>query len=156
MRIKKAYAHIEKALNSKTWRNADKTRKDSRPSELEVQTLMSTSSQRRKLLIIGNGSKQDLSEDEARYIASSLAPIYDVIAGTLNGNPGLILDSFREVGIGSSQFYQPRDSSDDYDNKEVFGMPIIFHGETKEEFRENLVESADAVLVHGGNEGKLR
>ncbi len=156
MRIKKAYAHVEKALKSKIWINASRKRKDLGVSGLEVQASTTSTTPRRKLLIIGNGSQVDLSDDETRYLTNSLAPLYDLIAGTPKGNPGLVLDSFVKARQESSQLYQPRDASDNYDTKEMFGAPIMFHGETKDEFRENLVESADAVLVLGGNEGTLR
>ena len=157
IRIKQAYSHIDKAINSKTWRNASRKRGDlGVVSGLEVQALTHSPTQRKKLLVIGNGLEIDLNKDEIDYITRSLVPIYDVIAGTPKGNPGFVLDSFAKIRQGSSQLYQPRDSSSDYDKKDMFGMPIVFHGESKDEFRENLVETAEAVLVLGGNEGTLR
>ncbi len=156
IRLKQAYKYIDRALDSKTWKNAGRKRKDLGVSELEIQTATTSAVPRKRLLIIGNSLQTDLTDEETDYLTNSLALIYDVIAGTPKGNPGLVLDSFAKARQGSSQLYQPRYASDDYDTKEMFGAPIIFHGETKDEFRENLIESADAVLVLGGNEGTLR
>jgi len=160
MRIKKAYSQIDKSLKSKSWQKAEDTRRDLGVSGIEVAVSEYQPTQptqpKRKLLVIGNGREVTLKDEEVDYIADSLSSLYDIIAGTPEGNPGRVLDRFSQRKKLSSQLYQPTYSRSDFDEKGVFGSPINFHGETKEEFRENLVQSADAVLVLGGNEGTLR
>tara|TARA_Y100000310_G_C20633980_1_gene790187 strand:- start:47 stop:1738 length:1692 start_codon:yes stop_codon:yes gene_type:complete len=160
--IKKAYSQFDKAIESQGWRKAQdrywsQQRKDLGVSGVEAVALgYEGSSPRKRLLVVGNGSEVDLSEEEARFVADSLAQGYDIIAGTPSGNPGSVLDLFSQSREGSAQLYQPRYRSDEGAKTEQFGNKVIFHGETKPEFRENLVQSADAILVLGGNEGTLR
>lgn len=157
MRIKKAYSQIDKSLKSKTWQKAEDTRRDLGVSGIEATVLEYQPTQpRKKLLVIGNGREATLKDEEVDYIADSLGSFYDVFAGTPEGNPGRVLDRFTQRRKSSAQLYQPTNSRADFDENGVFGSPVNFHGETKEEFRENLVQSADAVLVLGGNEGTLR
>lgn len=157
MRIKKAYSQIEKAVKSKSWQKAEDTRRDLGVSGIEA-TLSDyqTTQPRKRLLVIGNGKEETLKDEEADFIANSLSQVYDVFAGTPGGNPGKVMDRFSQRRKSSAQLYQPTYSRDDFDENGFFGSPVNFHGETKEEFRENLVQSADAVLVLGGNEGTLR
>jgi hypoxanthine phosphoribosyltransferase len=155
MKIKLAYAQIDKALNSKTWQKTPDSRKDLGVSGLVAATSDYQPEPRKKLLVIGNGREMTLSENEVDYLVHSLGHAYDIIAGTDDGNPGKVLEKFSQFRKGSAQLYQPAYSQMDFDAEGIFGGPAIFHGETKEEFRENLVQSADAVLVLGGNEGTL-
>lgn len=158
LRIKEAYSHIKKALNSKTWYNARNTKSKSiSVSGLEAKSVQyGAVSQRKRLLIIGRGDLADLSEETAKYIADSLAPTFDVMAGTPQGNPGLVLRQFADVRQGSAQLYQPGYTKGRGGKKKRFDNPIIYHGETKNDFRENLVQNSDGVLVLGGNDGTLK
>lgn len=155
MRIKGAYLQIDKSLKSKAWQNAEDTRRDFGISETDVLESQPTQP-RKKLLIIGNGNAVTLRDEEVDYIASSLSSGYDILAGTPHGNPGEVLERFAQRRELSAQLYQPTYSRCDFGEREFLRTPISFHGETKDEFRENLVQSADVVLVLGGNEGTLR
>ena len=157
MRIKKAYSQIDKSLKSKSWQKTEDTRRNLGVSGIEATVSeYQATQQRKKLLVIGNGREVTLEDEELDYIAGSLSQLYDVIAGTPKGNPGKVLDRFSQRRKASAQLYQPTESRDDFDESGAFGTSVNFHGETKEEFRENLVQSADAVVVLGGNEGTLR
>jgi hypoxanthine phosphoribosyltransferase len=153
MRLKDAYPSIDKALRSQGWQRAEDTRRDLGVSGIEATISEYQSTQpRKKLLIIGNGREVTLTDEEVQYLAASLSPVYDVIAGTPKGNPGRILQECSQQREASAQLYQSTASRGDLVDKERFGNPVNFHGETKED----LVQSADAVLVLGGNEGALR
>ena len=157
MRIKEAYSQIDKSLKSKSWQKAEDTRRDLGVSGIEATVSEYQATQpRKKLLIIGNRKEVTLKDEELDYIVGSLSQLYDVIAGTPEGNPGKVLDRFSQRRKASAQLYQPTDSRENFDESGAFGNSVNFHGETKEEFRENLVQCADAVVVLGGNNGTLR
>lgn len=150
----KANGEIKRILRSNTWRRADDSREALDISEREEHSFREDF-KRKKLLVIGNGSEITLREEEMKYIAKSLAFCYDTFAGTLWGNPGEVLERFSQQREGSAQLYQPLSSRKNFTDL-VYGSKVHFHGETKEAFREHLVQSTDAVLVLGGNEGTLR
>ena len=160
MRINDAYPVIKKIVKSKTWDQAlrNPPRKNLGVSGLEAKALeYDHTKPRKRLLVIGDGNSVTLSKDDADYIATSLANRFNAIAGIESGNPGLVLKLFNKLRSGSSQLYQPVYTVEDFygDNLEMFGNSIRFDGDNKEDFRENLVSNADAVLVLGGKEGTL-
>ncbi len=108
MRIKKAYSQIAKSLTSKTWQKAEDTIRDLGVSGIEATVLEYQPIQpRKKLLVIGNGREATLKDEEVNYIADSLGSVYDVFAGTPDGNPSRVLDGFTQRRKSSAQLYQP-------------------------------------------------
>ena len=157
MKIKRAYYQIDRALRSKSWQKAEDTRRNLGVFGMEPTLLEHKITQpRKKLLVIGNGEEITINDEEVSYISDSLSELYDFFAGTHMGNPGRLLKRVSQARKTSAQLYQPTYSRNDFEGDEIFENSVNFHGETKEEFRENLVQSADAVLVLGGNEGTLR
>jgi hypoxanthine phosphoribosyltransferase/predicted Rossmann-fold nucleotide-binding protein len=154
-RIKSSYAYTGRILKSKSWQESPDAAKDLKaPATYDTLDTYAPGLPRKRLLVIGDGENLTLKDQEAEYIARSLAQCYDVIAGTADGNPGKVLDMFSNHWNKSAQLYQQsptgRINRDNY-----LDMPIHYSGQTKEEFRENMVQNADAVLVLGGNSGTL-
>lgn len=154
LEIKKAYSQITKSLDSQGWQQAQM--KSCRLPKLDCEIETIERDEKKRLLVIGSSKEVDLNEGQVGYLVNGLVGAYDLIAGTPKGNPGLLLTEFSLAREGSCQLYQPRYRSDQGACKEQFGSFVNFHGEIKKEFRENLVQSCDAVLVLGGGEGTLR
>ena len=161
-KIKWAYPLIERILDSEQWQEVSE---ENDSAENSVKTVLDTpliplrydnTTERKKLLIVGSGSSPDLNSDELDHVVDNLVGGYDAIAGTPEGNPGSFLALFNQSMPGSAQLYQPCYSRENLVSKEQFGNKIIFHGETKDEFRENMVLSADIVLVLNGKNGTLK
>ncbi|MBD3319330.1 hypothetical protein GF342_05470 [Candidatus Woesearchaeota archaeon] len=155
VKIKKAYAHYDRIVRSKTWTRAIEGR-DERKIVLPPKNTPEMGGAHATLLVIGDGRQASITGEEIIYLVNSLGATYNAIAGTAEGNPGALLDQWGQVHEGNAQLYQPRYKVEQGVGKECFGNQISFHGETKPEFRENLVQSADAVLALGGRQGTLR
>ncbi|MBU0461083.1 MAG: hypothetical protein KJ574_00695 [Nanoarchaeota archaeon] len=153
---------VDKVLSSRTWQRCEGLYWSDDKKALGVPTAIIPAiateelTPSRKLLVVGSGGCVDLTDAEAEYIAAALSPFYNVIGGTPGGNPGRILEEFSRRRSGSAQLYQPRYANEDYESKNMFGNQIVFHGETKREFRENLAQSGDAILVLSGGKGTLQ
>lgn len=159
--FEKAADKIQKILYSRTWFKCVDLYKSSAKKDLGVTTIpipnASTQvAQKKRLLVIGTGSRTDLSNDELNYIVQSLSQTYDIIVGAPSGNPGKIIKEFNKTRKGSAQLRQPEYQKNTFENDEAFGNKIAFAGETKDEFREKLVQSADGVLALGGEDGTLQ
>ncbi len=156
---KKFYQTIEKRLKSPTW---DKLLvADVLPRRVlavdSIVPLVQKDVLRQKLLVIGDGRKVSISWDAAETFAQAVVPQYDLFAGTPAGNPGLVLMSAVRSREGSAQLYQRLPDPEEHRelSLEMFGKPVIFRGESKEFFRQLLVQNADKVVVLGGGSGTL-
>tara|TARA_Y100000310_G_scaffold341505_1_gene440851 strand:- start:1566 stop:3038 length:1473 start_codon:yes stop_codon:yes gene_type:complete len=102
------------------------------------------------LLVIGDGQDVTIDGGVIDYIALGLENGYHVIAGTDGGNPGEILGTVdvydnRGVTLIQPTYMQGRGRTSGFD--------VEYLGDTKGDFRQGLVERADAILAIGGNEG---
>jgi len=108
---------------------------------------------RRSLAVFGSGGVSDLGDAELEYLALALSPKFVFHAGTTGGNPGSFLQAVnRHCPDSNITLYQPANYGW---NDEFVGSQIIHVGGTKNEFREAMVRSADAVLILGGRVGTL-
>jgi hypoxanthine phosphoribosyltransferase len=103
------------------------------------------------LLIVGDGNSVTIPEEIATKIALKIENNFYVIAGTPNGNPGNLLNLVSKYnGKPGVKLFQPVYSKGVVDTK---GYTTIYTGDTKSEFRDDLIANADLVLAIGGNNG---
>jgi len=110
------------------------------------------------ILIIGTGGGWvDIPEEVADFLISGLSHFGSLSLGTVQGNPGRILERliqtnakikvrlYRSIGQQSWKDYFHNDTD----------RSIIFAGETKTETREQMIKDAKIVLVLGGSRGTM-
>lgn len=153
----KMYSNINHVCASREWFNAVQTpnSRKRKPTKIDIFPERKPFEEHRlKLAVIGAGKEADLTNAEAKYLALSLSPYFVFQAGTPEGNPGKLLEAVYEhcrdsnVTLVQPAYIKKKENT-------FLERPIVYKGKTKEQFREGLLEDADAVLVLGGNSGAL-
>jgi predicted Rossmann-fold nucleotide-binding protein len=158
----KTQKEIKRIESLKLWKTA-LTRYNSRerkPEQIEQFPQRESNGVTRKALaVIGTGSSCDLSYAEAEYMALALVQKYCFHIGTPKGNPGTVLDAVLDHGSKPSDItlFQPgyREPAGFSDQPDENGHITHYAGDTKFEFRENLINSAPVVIALGGEKGTL-
>jgi len=105
------------------------------------------------ILVVGNGKRAYVSQEQSDIIAETLGQHHALFAGTPKGNPGAVLAAaFKHAAKPEVRLYQPICTGDSW-----FGeLPVVYKGQDKNEMREQMVKDSDIVLALGGTEGALR
>ena len=144
---------IKKVLASKGWANA-KARQETfgtqKPEFSSPPRPYKKKPAQQSLAIIGSGKAADLTDCEVEFLESALSSSFKFHAGTPNGNPGKLLGHIHNSN-GYVTFIQPQYMEGNIS----LNYYTEFAGETKMEFREHIIESADVVLALSGSEGTL-
>jgi len=105
----------------------------------------------RNLLIIGDGQSITLSEDDARNLALKIEHGFHVMAGTMGGNPGYMLELVSAYsGHKGVTLMQPAYLRGRTDTN---GYHVVYEGSTKDQWRDCMIGKADVVIALGGNDG---
>ncbi|MCX6744286.1 MAG: hypothetical protein NTX82_02055 [Candidatus Parcubacteria bacterium] len=108
------------------------------------------------ILVSGSGRNIDIPQQVADLIADTLGPHHSFFAGTVEGNPGMILRSIlKRIAVPEVRLYQPGYKKDRIDTS-FGGAPVVFAGEDKEDMRTQMVRDSHLAFAFGGGEGTLK
>ncbi len=146
-------ARLVKMLSSRRWQKSAGAYAELPDEELDLPPIRLPALTKR-VLIIGDGKRETLSDLSADYVALSLVPSALLVAGTSGGNPGKVLARATRL-FGSpavAQTYAPEGSESHFASE----ANRRFVGVDKDQMRRLMINESDVVLVLGGLVGTLR
>ncbi len=149
----KLEARLVKMLASRRWKKSA-ARYAQLPEEDLILPLLGIPATQKKVLIIGDGRRETLSDLSAQYVAMSLVPSAVLTAGTTGGNPGKVLGCAVHLfgDASTAQVYAPEGETQLFSR----GFTQRFVGQDKDQMRRQMIREADVVLALGGLTGTLR